>query len=53
MKELNKLISFLFTFARLLLDVKAWYYLFTGKPGKWLKRMRNKFIGRSIGRIYR
>jgi hypothetical protein len=45
----NKLISFLFNLARKLTDLKA---ITSGSPGKMARRVKNKYIGKKIKKIW-
>ncbi|MBA7660413.1 hypothetical protein ES703_68415 [subsurface metagenome] len=46
---MGKFISFLFNLARKLTDLKA---LTSGDPGKMARRVKNKYIGKKIRRIW-
>ena len=47
--KVGKFISFLFNLARKLTDFKA---IISGDPGKMARRVKNKYIGKKIKRIW-
>ena len=47
--KINKLVSFLFNLARKLTDIKA---VTSGDPKKILRRVKNKYIGKKIKKIW-
>ena len=50
MRSLRGVVSFLYRLARLLRDVEAFS---SGNPRRVARRLRNKVLGRWVGRLFR